>query len=204
MLDREQAERVARDWHTNDAVSGFVGFLTELDLPYSLVGRHRISTAKSDHREVRIPSDEIGRVIARQPEPIQIVEHFAGPRFSGVISERTHLPVHLPVPEVDLHLPEPLASLIRSCETICQAGCCGVRAYDRTPENILSWVRENGVDAAKSAATQAVKLAKRFEQSWYLVVSSENDFNFRWEGEYVSVYLYEWVFNVGRAIRIEN
>ena len=207
MLDREQAERMARDWHTNDAVSGFVGFLTELDLPFSLLGRYGITNATSDHRMLRIPSDDLDRLVARLPEPIRIVQHFTGSRFSGAISERTHLPVHLPVPEVDLLLPEPLASLIRSCETICLAGCCGVRAYDRTPENILPWVRRNGLDAAKSAATQAARLAKRFEHSWHMVLSSENDFNFRWEGEYVSVYLYEWAFNVERAVRglgIEN
>lgn len=206
VFDREEAEKIARDWNTSDAVSGFVGFVTESDLPYSLVSRYQThAVGTTSHRELRVPPGELDAFNAGLTEPIRVVGHFVGPRFSGTIIERTHLPAHLPVPEVELTLPEPFASLVRSCETICVAGCCGPGAYDRTPENIEPWIRENGADAAKSAAAQAVRLAKRFEKGLYLVTSSENDFNFRWEGEYVSIYLYEWGFNIGRAIRtVEN
>lgn len=206
MFDREQAETIVREWNTSDAVSGFVGFVTELDVSYSLVSRYQThAVGRTNHRELRVPSRELDAFNAGIRGPIRVVSHFVGLRFSGTIIERTHLPAHLSVPEVELTLPEPFASLIRSCETICVAGCCGVRAYDRTPENIAPWIRENGVDAAQGAAAQAARLAKQFEHSWYLVLSSENDFNFRWEGEYASTYFFEWRFNIGRAIRrVEN
>jgi hypothetical protein len=44
-------------------------------------------------------------------------------------------------PRFDLKLPQPLLDLIKTCETKCIAGCCGLEAYDPSPDPMVPWFR---------------------------------------------------------------
>lgn len=41
--------------------------------------------------------------------------------------------------DVDVQIPEPLRSVMRACEVICVAGCCGLDAFDISPGPLCEW-----------------------------------------------------------------
>jgi hypothetical protein len=60
VLNRAYAEKIARDWNTKDAASGFRGFVTEFDVLKSFVDRYDIQiVGDSSHTEYWIPAEEL-------------------------------------------------------------------------------------------------------------------------------------------------
>jgi hypothetical protein len=68
VLNREYAEKIARDWNTKDPVSGFVGYVTEFKVKTAFLAQYDIQIAgdKTVHQEYWIPAadlDEFNRNI---------------------------------------------------------------------------------------------------------------------------------------------
>ena len=102
---------------------------------------------------------------------------------------------------LELRIPKPLADLIRACETVCVADCCGVDAYDQAPEVIAAWVRTAGVEAAHEAVQQARSLAGQVEQHDG-DVSSYPLLNISWKSKRVADYLRAWANNTLKTVKV--
>jgi hypothetical protein len=60
VLTEEYATKIARDWNTKDAASGFVGYVTSFAVSQEWVGRYEIrSVGGEQHQELWIPAEEL-------------------------------------------------------------------------------------------------------------------------------------------------
>ena len=61
VLNEEYATQIARDWNTNDAASGYVGYVTRFDVDADFLSRYEIQTVGRNglHEEYWIPADEL-------------------------------------------------------------------------------------------------------------------------------------------------
>ncbi|HEY1533801.1 MAG TPA: hypothetical protein VGF76_07270 [Polyangiaceae bacterium] len=117
VLTREYARRIARDWNTVDAESGFAGFVTEFEIDAVTAQRYPVQLAGGhSHEELWIPADELAEFNTRMVGIIRVVEAFTG---SALLACSTHrlssqsiliLPA---IPEADLRAC--LAVLGRAC-----------------------------------------------------------------------------------------
>jgi len=55
----------------------------------------------------------------------------------------------------------------------CVADCCGLKAFDTSPEEIMRWVRENPAERVERAASQAAELVERISDRRYRYTSGE-------------------------------
>ena len=62
--------------------------------------------------------------------------------------------------KLEVRLPKPLLDLLRSCETNCVAGCCGVEAFGFTERNFRGWLHRNP-DQRDTIATQLDVLLRK-------------------------------------------
>lgn len=79
----------------------------------------------------------------------------------------------------DLVLPNPLMKLVRECETVCVAGCCGLDAFHRDAADLLPWLREhqNQFALVLDQLSVAVRLLRENRSE---VHSNMNEFNAVW------------------------
>lgn len=93
VLTLEYARKIARDWNTRDAFSGFVGFVTEFDLDDHFSKRYPVQTAAGrSHLELWVPAAELPAFNEHIVGRIRVVESFVGPSFQGEIDRVTNLP----------------------------------------------------------------------------------------------------------------
>ncbi|WP_344103635.1 DUF6331 family protein [Myceligenerans crystallogenes] len=59
---------------------------------------------------------------------------------------------------VDMQIPRPLDDLVGRCETYCVAGCCGIEAFDPSPQEVERWVERSGSERALTAVRQIDEL----------------------------------------------
>jgi len=61
VLNREYAEKIARDWNTKDLASGFVGYVTSFRVKTSYLSHYEIHVAgaKAIHQEYWIPAEDL-------------------------------------------------------------------------------------------------------------------------------------------------
>jgi hypothetical protein len=77
VLTVEYARQIARDWNTQDAVSGFAGFVTRFELAGEFARRYPGQTAGGRaHQELWVPAEELEE-------------------FVGTIDPKTNIPVDL-------------------------------------------------------------------------------------------------------------
>jgi|GEM_PF-4526848 len=57
-----------------------------------------------------------------------------------------------------------ISELIGSCETICDAGCCGPNAFDFSEEHVASWIELAGMERAIEARLQLQELIARTKE----------------------------------------
>lgn len=77
VLNLEYARKIARDWNTNDAASGFVGYVTAFEVQADFLDRYDIQTVGgSIHREYWIPAEDLAAFNAAIVGPIRVVETF--------------------------------------------------------------------------------------------------------------------------------
>jgi hypothetical protein len=104
-----------------------------------------------------------------------------------------------------------LYELVRTCETVCVAGCCGLDAFDLDSHQIVPWLREHGLTEGWKALDELSDMIARVRESQHAVSNSE-EFNARWDDPAeCAAYLTKWFRVVrwaveevaGRSIRIE-
>lgn len=79
VLNREYATRIAREWNTKDAASGFVGHVLRFDVDAAYVARfepQRVGGRGID--ELWVPSEELDAFNDHIVGPIELVETFEG------------------------------------------------------------------------------------------------------------------------------
>jgi hypothetical protein len=94
VLHLEYARAIARDWNTQDAGSGFVGFVTRFHVDDQLIVRYPVQVVgAARHAELWVPAEDLTDFNRHIEGAIEVIESYAGPQFSGRIDSRTHLPI---------------------------------------------------------------------------------------------------------------
>ena len=57
--------------------------------------------------------------------------------------------------EVNVQIPEPLWSVMQACEIVCVSGCCGLDAFDISPEPLCEWAHAGKLVLFSRALRQA-------------------------------------------------
>ena len=79
VLMQEYATRIARDWNTRDAVSGYEGFVLRFRVAASFLDRYPVRLAGGRRfREYWIPAEELPQFNAHIRGLIEVVESYAG------------------------------------------------------------------------------------------------------------------------------
>jgi hypothetical protein len=81
VLDEAYAVQIARDWNTQDAASGWVGYVTRFRVRSAYLARHPVQTAGArTHREYWIPAGEMDEFNRNLVGPIEVIAEFRGER----------------------------------------------------------------------------------------------------------------------------
>lgn len=60
VLSEEYATKIARDWNTKDAASGYVGYVTTFRIDQRWASRYEVHTAGGkEHQELWVPAEEL-------------------------------------------------------------------------------------------------------------------------------------------------
>ena len=93
VLDLEYARRIAGEWNTKDAASGFAGFVTRFEVDDGFASKYAVhEVGDGTCRELWIPAGDLGELNRRIRGRIDVLEAFPGPCFPGRIDPRTRLP----------------------------------------------------------------------------------------------------------------
>lgn len=92
-------------------------------------------------------------------------------------------------PELELELPLPLWELIRKCETVCVAACCGLDAFYRDAVDMLPWLREHQ-NEFPLVLDQLSAEVRRLRENQNTVGSDQ--FNASWDAGEALTFLREW------------
>jgi hypothetical protein len=96
VLTAEYARKIARDWNTKDAASGFVGFVTRFEIDDAFAQRYPIQSAGGRaHQELWVPAEELKDFNKHIAGGISVLEVYPGPAFTGTINPETRLPDNL-------------------------------------------------------------------------------------------------------------
>lgn len=95
VLNFTYAEQIAERWNTTDELSGYVGFVTEFEVNDAFVSRYPVQLAgdKDVHQELWVPAEELDEFNAHIEGKIEVISHYVGEKFDGVIDTETHLPL---------------------------------------------------------------------------------------------------------------
>lgn len=94
----EYARRIARDWNTVDAQSGYAGFVTRFEIDAGTAQRYPVQRAGGrSHEELWVPADELSAFNASIVGMITVVEAFTGERFAGRLNPATLIPIEFDV-----------------------------------------------------------------------------------------------------------
>jgi hypothetical protein len=93
VLTLEYARRIARDWNTVDAQSGYAGFVTKFEIGDETAQRYPIQVAGGrSHEELWVPAHELADFNAHIVGMIAVVEAFTSLRFTGQLNPETLTP----------------------------------------------------------------------------------------------------------------
>jgi hypothetical protein len=77
VLTEEYAAKIARDWNTRDAGSGFVGYVTRFRVRREFLDRYPVREAGgAAHREYWIPAGELAAFNENLAGPIEVIAEF--------------------------------------------------------------------------------------------------------------------------------
>ena len=94
VLTLEYARRIARDWNTPDAQSGYAGFVTRFEIDEITAQRYPIQIAGGrSHEELWVPAHELADFNTHIVGIITVVEAFTGERFHGTLNPSTLVPI---------------------------------------------------------------------------------------------------------------
>jgi len=93
VLNFAYAKAIAQNWNTNDANSGFAGFITEFEIDDAFVARYGVHVVGSrKDQELWVPSEELQDFNDMILGPILVTGHYYGEGFSGTVDPTTSLP----------------------------------------------------------------------------------------------------------------
>jgi len=96
VLTLEYARRIARDWNTVDAQSGYAGFVTRFEIDNETSERYPVQVAGGhSHEELWVPAEDLPDFNAHLVGIIGVVEAFMGPKFTGTLDRSSLLPSNL-------------------------------------------------------------------------------------------------------------
>ncbi len=96
VLNFAYAEQIAHDWNTNDAASGFVGFVTKFEIDDRYVGKYQIKVVGNrTHQELWVPAEDLDEFNQHIVGKITVEAAYSGQRFQGEIDTTSNLPVGL-------------------------------------------------------------------------------------------------------------
>lgn len=79
VLTEEYAAKIARDWNTKDAESGFMGYVLQFAVKTEALSRYELRiVGSSEHREYWIPASDLSRFNANIVGEIQVIAEFRG------------------------------------------------------------------------------------------------------------------------------
>ena len=95
VLNITYARQIAERWNTVDAMSGYVGFVTEFDIDDEFTKRYPVQLAgdKDVHQELWVPSEELEQFNQHIVGKIKVIEHFVGEQCGVSIDKDSHLPI---------------------------------------------------------------------------------------------------------------
>lgn len=97
VLTLDYARKIARDWNSADAFSGYVGFVTRLQLDPDFAKRYPVQVAGGrSHEELWVPAEELAEFNRHIRGPIAVIEAYPGPLYPGQIDPDSHLPIEGP------------------------------------------------------------------------------------------------------------
>ena len=81
VLNEGYAVRIARDWNTKDAASGYAGYVTRFHVQADFLARYPVQTVGDrSHQEYWIPAEDLDAFNDNIVGPIEVVQEFrAGP-----------------------------------------------------------------------------------------------------------------------------
>jgi hypothetical protein len=81
VLQEDYAMQIARDWNTNDAASGYVGYVTRFSVSKAFLDHYPIRTVgSSKHQEYWIPAEDLSKFNQNIVGPIEIIKMFKKPK----------------------------------------------------------------------------------------------------------------------------
>lgn len=96
VLTLEYARKIARDWNTVDAQSGYAGFVTCFEIDAAFSARYPVQIAGGRaHEELWVPADEVTEFNRHIVGPIAVIEAFVGPKYPGTLDPKSNLPPNL-------------------------------------------------------------------------------------------------------------
>jgi len=82
VLNVDYAAQIAREWNTDDALSGYSGFVTSFKVDTAILDQYDVqNVGGADHNELWIPAERLAEFNAAIAFPIEVVNAFFGPRF---------------------------------------------------------------------------------------------------------------------------
>ena len=79
VLQEDYAVQIARDWNTNDAASGYVGYVTRFCVSKAFLDHYPIRTVgSSKHQEYWIPAEDLPKFNQNIVGTIKIIKMFKG------------------------------------------------------------------------------------------------------------------------------
>jgi hypothetical protein len=83
VLDLDYANQIARDWNTKDIKSGYMGVVTQFELPTEYLAQFEEQVVGSAiHRELWIPAEELDNFNRQIIGQIEVVSVYYGDQFS--------------------------------------------------------------------------------------------------------------------------
>ncbi len=84
VLDYEYACTIARDWNTNDAANGSVGYVTKFEIPGDYAHTFEIhNVGASNHNELWVPASELEQFNSKIVNGIKVIKAYYGEDFKG-------------------------------------------------------------------------------------------------------------------------
>ncbi len=94
VLNFTYAEQIAERWNTNDAASGYAGFVTRFEVEETYVQRFPVQVvgAEAIHQELWVPSEQLDEFNGHILGTIMVETAYYGPAFVGERDPATNLP----------------------------------------------------------------------------------------------------------------
>lgn len=88
VLTEDYAHQIARDWNTEDDVSGYAGFVTEFEVNAEYLRQFDVQTVGgSVHKELWIPADDLTQFNAQIKSGINVIAVYYGEKYEGARHE---------------------------------------------------------------------------------------------------------------------